>query len=175
MNMSPNEDKNPPAGAPLRSLKILVVDDIFINHVILETILRDQGHMVESAKTGVAAVEAVKKNDFDLILMDINMPVMDGKAATRQIRDLPGPKSDIPIIACTADMEDSHLKDYHDAGMNSAICKPISRRDLLNALDHYHDGTLDFTRSITGSSHPDSIPDKKNSIVLANLLKKIGG
>ncbi|PCI34471.1 MAG: hypothetical protein COB54_01420 [Alphaproteobacteria bacterium] len=173
--MSDNENRTHPSDAPLRSLKILIVDDIFINHIILESILQDQGHRVESAKTGLAAVEAATRQEFDLILMDINMPVMDGKAATRLIRELPGPNSKIPIIACTADMEEDHIKDYRDSGLSSVICKPIVKQDLLDALNDFHNSTLGFPDKITGQSRPDSNTDHRTEEILGNLLKEISG
>jgi len=98
----PNNTKNPIKHFnSKRSLKVLVVDDNFINHAILENILREVGHEVFSVETGLTAIEALQKNDFDLIIMDIQMPEMDGTTATRLIRKLPGSRSNIPIVACT--------------------------------------------------------------------------
>lgn len=168
-------DINPSSNAPLRSLKVLIVDDIFINHVILESILLAEGHEVESAKSGVAAVAAVKKNDFDLILMDINMPVMDGKIATRNIRNLPAPKSEIPIIACSADIGKDHIKEYREAGLNSAIGKPIVKKDLTDVLENFQNGTLDFPGEITKNLPPQNGDDQRTSEILTNLHKEIGG
>ncbi len=151
-------------------LNILVVDDIFINHVILESILLENGHNVKSVKTGLAAVETLKEENFDLILMDINMPEMDGKSATRMIRNLPSPKSETPIIACTADDTEKHRNEYRDIGMNGVISKPISKDNLINALNNYCNGSFYFHN---GTQNKGDKNATKTTKALGDLLKKI--
>ncbi len=160
------------------TLKILIVDDIYINHVILESILLGMGHKVESAKTGTAAIEAVKRQDFDFILMDINMPEMDGIAVTRMIRKLPVPKSRIPIIACTADNSEKHVKQYRKAGMNGLIGKPIIKEELNLALDNSCYGGFHFQDEADMDSVTSDLVEEKSrntAEVLSKLLKEIGG
>lgn len=157
------------------TLTILIVDDIFINHVILESILIGMGHNAESVKTGIAAVDALKENHYDLILMDINMPEMDGKTATRVIRQLPEPKSKIPIIACTADGTDKHMKEYKKIGMNGLIQKPIKKEELSKALDSCCNGGIYFPQTSKRDAEPDNNSNKKTTEALGKLLKKIGG
>jgi CheY-like chemotaxis protein len=88
----------------------------------------------ESANDGAEAVEAARGGRFDLILMDIKMPVMDGVAATRAIRALGGPPSLVPIIALTANAEPEDADTYLAAGMNGVVEKPMKPEHLLAAL-----------------------------------------
>jgi len=127
-------------------MKILVVDDNMINHAILGSILREVGHDITTANSGLEALESLKENFFDLILMDIQMPEMDGIAATRKIRKIPGPKSEIPIVACTGDISGRHIREYEKIGMNSAMKKPIDKAELLEILKNCKDHKLHFPR-----------------------------
>src|SRR5581483_3900531 len=88
----------------------------------------------EAACDGAEAVEAAKAGRFDLILMDIKMPVMDGVAATRAIRALGGKASLVPIIALTANAEPEDADSYLAAGMNGVVEKPMKPEHLLAAL-----------------------------------------
>lgn len=117
-------------GAPRLKAKpmsphILIADDNRPNRILIETYVRKFGYTSNSVGDGLAAVEAVKTGTFDLILMDIQMPNMDGLAATRQIRALATPFSEIPILALTAgemcEVESACL----EAGLNGVVCKPI--------------------------------------------------
>ena len=156
-------------------LKILIVDDIFINHVILESMLLEVNHEVTSVKTGLAAVEAVQKQDFDLIIMDINMPEMGGKDATRKIRELPPPKSNTPIIACSADYSIKHIKEYKDIGMNGLISKPIVKEELLLALNNCCNGRHHFPSTTDKKEMPNENTDgnsKSTTKILTSLLKE---
>ena len=165
--------KNQKPSAHNTTLQILLVDDNFINHAILGSILRDQGHEVTTATSGLEALEALKEGFFDLIFMDIQMPEMDGKAATRKIRKIPGPKSEIPIIACTADCSENHKKEYQEIGMNSLVKKPIDKAELLKILDNFSNGNLHFPTDYTKKNN-DTKPQKPVA-ALDELLKKIGG
>jgi CheY-like chemotaxis protein len=88
----------------------------------------------EQAVDGVEALEAVQARSFDLILMDIKMPRMDGVAATRAIRALTGPVSRTPIIALTANADPEDVRSYLEAGMNDVVEKPIKAERMLEAL-----------------------------------------
>ncbi|WP_372785750.1 response regulator, partial [Phenylobacterium sp.] len=88
----------------------------------------------ESANDGAEALEAARAGRFDLILMDIKMPVMDGVAATKAIRALPGPPGLVPIIALTANAEPEDAEGYLAAGMNGVVEKPMKPEHLLAAL-----------------------------------------
>ena len=83
---------------------------------------------------GLEAVAAVTRSSYDLVLMDIQMPEMDGIAATKQIRSLAGPVGQIPIIAMTANAMQGDREKYLQAGMNDYVVKPIDQRYLLSAI-----------------------------------------
>ena len=89
------------------------------------------GAEVETADSGEAAIPAAARGGYDLILMDVNMPGMDGVEATRCIRNLPEPAARVPIVALTADVMTHHQAAYHAAGMNGFVPKPFSPGQLL--------------------------------------------
>jgi CheY-like chemotaxis protein len=120
--------------------RILVVDDNEINRIIATELLKDMGYETDEACNGQEAVERIKQameRDYDLILMDIQMPVMNGYEATRAIRALDAPLHDIPIIALTANAFEEDKKNARDAGMNSHIAKPINIEQLDAVLEQF--------------------------------------
>ncbi len=117
-----------------RSIHVLVVDDNATNRMVAQALCEMFDCTCESACDGEEAVEAAKAGRFDLILMDIKMPVMDGVAATRAIRALGGPASLVPIIALTANAEPEDAESYLSAGMNGVVEKPMKPEHLLAAL-----------------------------------------
>lgn len=126
-----------PAEAPQeaeRSAHVLVVDDNATNRMVAQALCEMFDCTCESANDGEEAVEAARAGRFDLILMDIKMPVMDGVAATRAIRALGGPASQVPIIALTANAEPEDAEGYLAAGMNGVVEKPMKPEHLLAAL-----------------------------------------
>jgi CheY-like chemotaxis protein len=110
--------------------KILVAEDLPMNQLVIEGYLRGAGHDVVFAANGVEAVAVIGSEQFDLVLMDMEMPEMDGIAATRAIRESHGPMRDVPIVALTANalLEDAAL--CRAAGMNDFLSKPIDRSAL---------------------------------------------
>jgi PAS domain S-box-containing protein len=127
----PDQDGRLSASAHLR---ILVADDHPVNRMIVEAYLTLAGHDVVLADDGAQAVQAVKDEAFDLILMDIHMPIMDGLTAMRLIRALPRPLCDIPIVALTANAMAGDRDHYLAEGMNGYVAKPVDRRLLLEAV-----------------------------------------
>ncbi|MFI4975738.1 MAG: PAS domain S-box protein [Caulobacterales bacterium] len=121
--------------ALLDGLRILVVEDNATNRLIATRLLAGFGAEVQTADDGERGVAAVAQGDFDLVLMDIHMPVMDGLTATRAIRALGGPAAQTPIIALTADMLSHHRERYAAAGMNGVVGKPISPAQLLAEIN----------------------------------------
>jgi len=119
------------ADAPAR---VLVAEDLYMNQIIVEAMLTAAGHQVTLAGNGAEAVEAVKVDEFDLILMDIEMPGMDGIEATTTIRGLGARAGDIPIIALTANAMPELARQYKAAGMNDYLSKPIDRDRLLDLV-----------------------------------------
>jgi CheY-like chemotaxis protein len=119
------------AEAPLTGLSALVVDDNATNRLVGVKSLEALGAIAEAAEGGEAAIAAVQGRAFDLILMDVNMPGMDGLEATRRIRALPAPVAQVPIIALTADVMNHHWLSYQAAGMNGVVAKPFSPAALV--------------------------------------------
>ena len=115
-------------------LAILVAEDNAINQKIVSLMLSRGGHRFDIVRNGIEAVEAVARSSYDLVLMDIQMPEMDGLEATRRIRDLPGPESEIPIIALTANAMKGDREKYLAAGMSDYVSKPIDLAVLLAAI-----------------------------------------
>ncbi len=114
--------------------KVLVVDDKQVNQRLVSIILETIGFQVDLAENGRQALEAVGEGTFDLVLMDVQMPEMDGYAATRQIRSLDGALSEIPIIAMTANAMEGDRERCLQAGMNDYISKPIDRETLVERV-----------------------------------------
>ncbi|RED46127.1 PAS-domain containing protein [Aestuariispira insulae] len=124
--------------ANLPSMRLLLVEDIEINREMAKRMLEHQGHVITPAGNGLEAVQAVRENDFDAVLMDIHMPMMDGIEATNRIRMLDDPaRRAVPIIALTADIAASNLEEYLKAGMNDCCSKPVDLKNLSQVLQKY--------------------------------------
>ncbi len=119
---------------PQRPLRVLLAEDHKINQRLAILLLKGAHHQVEIAENGREAVAAVKKSDFDVVLMDVQMPVLDGVQATKQIRELPPPKNAIPIIALTAHAMAGAREEYLGAGMDDYLSKPLEPDALYAAL-----------------------------------------
>ncbi len=119
--------------ASIKGAHILLVEDNDLNQEVATELLRDAGFVVEVADNGAMALQKVQQAEFDLVLMDMQMPVMDGLTATREMRKLPA-FADLPIIAMTANVQDSDRQRCSDAGMNDHIAKPIDPDRLWQAL-----------------------------------------
>ncbi len=128
---APVHKTGPAAG---RKLRVLLVEDNKVNQQYAAILLTKAGHEVKVADNGHQGVDQVRRSDFDVILMDIQMPELDGVQATRQIRALPGPKSAVPIIAMTAHAMAGAKEEYLAAGMNDYISKPVQPMLLLSKL-----------------------------------------
>jgi CheY-like chemotaxis protein/HPt (histidine-containing phosphotransfer) domain-containing protein len=114
--------------------RILVVDDNAINQIVAKALLEKDGHVVSLASDGAQAVEAVQAGEFDLVLMDMQMPVMDGLEASRRIRALDAPLCNIPIVALSANAMADQVAQCCEAGMNDHLAKPIDRNLLRKAI-----------------------------------------
>jgi CheY-like chemotaxis protein len=121
-------------GLSLEGLRILLVDDNPTNRMVGSKILQSLDAEAVTAEDGASAVEAACVGAFDLILMDINMPGMDGMEATRRIRALPGPVAATPIVALTANVMSEQRATYIAAGMNGVVAKPFSPTTLLTEI-----------------------------------------
>ncbi len=114
--------------------RLLVVDDQDAVADLLATLLRRHGHTVDVAHNGYDAVEACRRSIYDLILMDINMPVMDGFAASRAIRDSSPLNREVPILALTAAGGGARQQACLAAGMNALLLKPVNPAALSDAV-----------------------------------------
>jgi CheY-like chemotaxis protein len=118
-----------------RSLRILVAEDNLVNQRVIVSMLTRLGHSVDVVDDGSTAVEAVQSRRYDLVLMDLQMPGMDGLAATRAIRALGGDPSLVRIVALTANAMKEDQSLCLDAGMDDFLPKPASKRTLTAALE----------------------------------------
>lgn len=115
------------AGEPLR---VLVAEDHPVNRKVVGLLLQSMGHEVSFAEDGQQALTQAGQSDFDLVLMDIHMPVMDGLSSARQIRALPGERGQVPIVALTADVMNDAANQAMAAGMNAFLSKPLQKTQL---------------------------------------------
>lgn len=125
-----------PSESSGRQAHILVVDDNATNRMVAQSLVEMFDCTSEAVEDGHEAVEAAKSGRFDLILMDIRMPTMDGVAATRAIRALPGRVGAVPIIALTANADPEDAVEYMSAGMNGVVEKPMKPEQLRDALNN---------------------------------------
>jgi len=123
------------SAAPVPVRRVLVVDDVLMNRDIAGSILRVGGHEVTYAASGAEAVAAAATTDFDVILMDVRMPGMDGLEATRRIRKFEGERGRVPIVALTAQAFTDQIAACHEAGMGSHLSKPFDPATLLTIVE----------------------------------------
>lgn len=114
--------------------RILLADDVAANRELVGAILAGCDVVLDVVENGAAAVEAARQGAYDLILMDVHMPVMDGLEATRTIRSMGGPLSNTPILALTANVQPDQVASCREAGMNGHVGKPIQVTDLIAAI-----------------------------------------
>jgi PAS domain S-box-containing protein len=143
---APAEPEQQEPVAEFTAARILVVDDVATNRELVRTMLSPFGYGLVEAASGAEAVAAAMAEPFDLILMDLQMPGMDGLAATRAIRQACDLNRDTPIVALSANVLPVHLAECAQAGMDDHIAKPIAPRELLTKIvrwtgpDEFSDG-----------------------------------
>ncbi len=121
--------------APARALRILLAEDNKINQQLMLTLLHRAGHRIDIVENGAEAVDGGgEQQQYDVVLMDVQMPVLDGVEATRRIRSLPGAKREVPIIALTAHAMSESKAEYLAAGMTDYLSKPLNPRLLFAKL-----------------------------------------
>jgi len=117
-------------------MKVLIVDDIFTNRLLLAEVLRSLDIEFDQAENGKEAIDAFEKIHYDLILMDIEMPVMNGLETTKFIREeMPDPKNRVIIVALTAHNPQLFFEDFQDVGFDQLLTKPYSIDKLSELLD----------------------------------------
>ncbi|MDA8528580.1 ATP-binding protein [Opitutaceae bacterium] len=119
-----------------RSVRILVADDDRVNHMVFKQMIGLLGHETVAVKNGQEAVNSARNEKWDLILMDVQMPVMDGVQATQILRNDPATAS-IPIIAVTASIMSEEQTHYLNSGFSAVLPKPLRRETLKHCLDHW--------------------------------------
>ncbi|MBS0446098.1 MAG: response regulator [Proteobacteria bacterium] len=127
----------PADGEPARRLRVLVAEDHPVNRAYMEAVLDKLGHDAVFSEDGAGAVEAASRQDFDIVLMDLHMPVMDGFTAARAIRALPPPHGKVPIIALTADAFQESRDLAREVGMDGFLTKPAHLPQLHAALQRH--------------------------------------
>ncbi|NIK88419.1 signal transduction histidine kinase/DNA-binding response OmpR family regulator [Rhizomicrobium palustre] len=152
----------PSSSQPLR---ILLAEDNRINQKFALALLENTGHSIDVVDTGLKAVQAVMTSDYDVVLMDIQMPELDGVAATARIRKLNGPKGKVPIIAMTANAMMGAREEYLKAGMDDYIAKPIQPQALMEKI---------ATIAAGQSAPKESGPEELDSSVLEGLERVLG-
>ena len=128
-----------------RPLTVLLAEDNQINAVLATTIIKRAGHSVFVAKNGAEAVEAIQRQTYDVVLMDMHMPEVDGIEAAKRIRNLPGEVARTPIVALTANAMASDRQKCIGAGMDDFLSKPFEPSDLTDMLAKWGDAKSDFS------------------------------
>ena len=132
----------PPPRTARRPLRILLAEDNKINQQLVTMLLRKAEHHVDVVENGELAFEAVRSKDYDVVLMDIQMPLLDGVQATKRIRTLPPPKNAVPIIALTAHAMAGAKEEYLAAEMDDYLSKPIDNAELFSRLNDVAGGLV---------------------------------
>ncbi len=157
------ERATPKTSEPSGRLRVLAAEDHAVNQAVIRSILTSVDVDVTIVDNGIEAVSAVMRAPFDVILMDIQMPAMDGVTATKRIRSLPGEAACIPIIALTAHAMKGHREKFLSEGFNDYIAKPVTPADLIGTvvrwsgererLSHNESEQYDLEQSSVGSGH----------------------
>ncbi len=187
------QESDSPISKRLNGTRVLVVEDNQINQQVAAEILLAKGIIVSVADNGAQAVHAVKSNTFDAVLMDVQMPVMDGYAATRMIRS-DDQFADLPIIAMTANAMAGDREKSIESGMNDHVTKPVNPDQLYETLARWiesrkssetqgaepQDTSTDTTvvekkKTEVVSSGESVLPDSLEGFDLASGLRRLGG
>ena len=157
--------------APAPRLSILVVDDVKANRDVALAMLEGAGHRVTLAGDAQTGIAALRRQAFDVVLMDIHMPGMDGLEATRRIRGLPAPTCAVPVIALTASVQPEQVEACRAAGMDGHLDKPLDRQRLLALL-----ADCAVNRAEPASPEPMAAASPLlNEDALADLERQLGG
>jgi len=121
----------------MKKLRILIVDDIFTNRLLLTELIKTLGHDSLQAENGQEAINLLAANDVDLILMDIEMPVMNGIETCEHIRkNMDPPKSVTSVVALTAHNPNLFFDDFSDAGFDELLTKPYSLDKIIELINN---------------------------------------
>ncbi len=157
-----------PCAATSRSGRLLVAEDNPTNSLVFKRTLEKAGYRIDLAANGAEAVEAVRQTRYEVVLMDVSMPDMDGLEATRIIRSLPAPECNVPIIALTAHVTRRDRERAFDAGMDCYLTKPARTSQILSAIDSLLQGTEDTRR------RTDPIIAAREAVLDVEALRQLG-
>ena len=122
----------------MKKYNFLIVDDIYMNRLLLKEIIKDLCDEIKEAANGKEAIDIIKNENVDIILMEIEMPVMNGVETTKYIRnEMSYPKNTLPIIALTAHNPYDFFESYHNAGFKQLLTKPYSFKKILSAIESF--------------------------------------
>ena len=159
---------------PAQRLRVLVAEDTPANQALVKAVLEKMGHSVLIVGDGAEAIEAVKRGSFDVVLMDVQMPRVDGYEATRQIRALEGTISAIPIIGVTAYARDADRRAVLDSGMDEYVSKPFRLVTLAAALQKVTENCNRFESSGPDEAGTSDVDIDFDETVLGALLTAVG-
>ncbi|MCM1566250.1 MAG: ATP-binding protein [Dehalobacter sp.] len=125
----------------------LVVDDVALNRIVTLELLAETGMVIDEAANGREAIDMVAENAYDIIFMDVQMPIMDGYEATKQIRAMEGPAKDTVIMAVSANVFKEDVESSLKAGMNAHIAKPLNIKTLISTINCFLDNPKNYDAS----------------------------
>jgi PAS domain S-box-containing protein len=150
----------------IKNIKVLVVEDIALNQLLMKTLLDDYGFEYDIAQNGKIAIQMIQKKSYDIVLMDLQMPEMNGFEASKYIRSVLN--SQVPIIALTADVTTADLEKCKIVGMNDYISKPVDERLLYNKM-------VDLLKKPSPVIKVSSVTGKTKCVDLTYLYKRTKG
>jgi CheY-like chemotaxis protein len=153
-----------------RSLNILLAEDNLVNQKLAVKLLTKRGHRVTVVGNGQEALKSLQTSTFDIVLMDVQMPVLDGLSATRQIRKAEGSRNRTPIIAMTAHAMTGNREKCLEAGMDDYVSKPINPRLLFDTIESLLSTSTTVTTQLTDSHSADDL-----AVDFADLLDRVDG
>jgi PAS domain S-box-containing protein len=157
----------------LNHVKILLAEDNYLNHLLLESIMAEWGVEMSIAQNGKKVIEMLEKDQYDLILMDVHMPEMDGYEATRFIRNnLSPPLSQIPIIAITANASEEDKTKCLEAGMNDFVPKPFRTEELFQKISLYTTLKKETGKPFIKKNKVQK-PENKKKVIRLGYLKSV--
>lgn len=149
---------------PAKALRILVAEDNATNQMVARMLLEGLGHKVDVVNDGLEAVQAVDRRTYDLVLMDVSMPVMDGIEASNRIREMGEPYSSIPIVALTANAMSADREVFLSAGIDRVVTKPIVKAKLEALLSEIKPADWGTAEVVTEVLNADTLQQLSNDL-----------